>query len=224
MFVWKSKLIRRLAIALLVIFSVFAVPLLGHLLALPAASNSQLDAIFVLGGSIRREVYIAKLASKFPPSQASIPILISAGAQPPCTVKVFNLFEAPKDKVWLEQCAVSTFDNFYFSVPIIEQWQASKIKLITSKTHLPRAAWLAKILFGAKGIWVEVDLAEEIGIPANQESTIKTILDVTRGLLWAAVSQLYTPKCDRLQPLTEVDMERWQERGFECEHQSDLPW
>lgn len=220
----KRKIIRRLAIALLAIFSLFGIPLVAHLVALPAASNSQLDAIFVLGGSIRREVYVAKLANKRQQSNQSIPILISGGADPPCTVKVFNLFNSPKENVWLEKCATSTFDNFYFSVPILEQWQTRKIKLITSKTHMPRAAWLAKILFGAKGIWVEVDLAEEIGVPANQESTIKTILDVTRSLLWAVVSQLYTIQCDRLQPLKAVDMERWKKRGFDCEHQSDLPW
>jgi uncharacterized SAM-binding protein YcdF (DUF218 family) len=221
---WQRKLIRRLAIALLAFFSLFGVPLLFHLVSLPAAANSQLDAIFVLGGSIRREVYVAKLANQFQQSNQSIPILISGGSDPPCTVKVFNLFDAPKDNVWLETCATSTFDNFYFSVPILEKWQTKKIKMITSKTHTPRAVWLAKILFGAKGIWVEIDLAEEIGVPANQESTIKTILDVTRSLLWAVVSQLYTAKCDRLQPLNDVDMKRWKQRGFDCEHQSDLPW
>lgn len=221
---WQRKLIRRLAIALLAFFSLFGVPLLFHLVSLPAAANSQLDAIFVLGGSIRREVYVAKLANQFQQSNQSIPILISGGSDPPCTVKVFNLFDAPKDNVWLETCATSTFDNFYFSVPILEKWQTKKIKMITSKTHTPRAVWLAKILFGAKGIWVEIDLAEEIGVPANQESTIKTILDVTRSLLWGVVSQLYTAKCDRLQPLNDVDMKRWKQRGFDCEHQSDLPW
>ncbi|WP_071518513.1 YdcF family protein [Geitlerinema sp. PCC 9228] len=221
---WKRTIIRRLAIALLGIFSIFGVPLLFHLSALPAAANAQLDAVLVLGGSIRREVYVAQLARDWQTSNRTIPILISGGSDPPCTVKVFHLFDAPKENVWLEKCATSTFDNFYFSVPIIKQWQARKIKLITSETHLPRAAWLAKVLFAAQGIWVEVDLAKEIGIPANQESTLKTILDVTRSLLWAVVSQLYTPKCDRLQALSTVNMERWQERGFDCEPQSDLPW
>lgn len=124
--------------------------------------------------------------------------------------------------IWLEKCADSTFGNFYYSLPILQQWQVHKIKLLTSQTHLPRAKWLAQILLGAQGIWVETEIVPEQGIPGNRESTLKTGLDVARSLGWAIVSQFYTPRCAAVLPLSQVDMASWRQRGFDCEHQGQI--
>ncbi len=185
---------------------------------LQAASAQPVDAFLVLGGSIQREIYVAELAKQYPET----PILISQGSAEPCIWLIFERAGAPMQNVWLEKCADSTFENFYFSSPILREWHTRKVKLLTSETHLPRAVWLAQILLGAQGIWVELETVPEEGVPANQESWLKTSLDVTRSLLWAVASQAYRPQCSNVTQLTAVDLEDWQERGFRCEHQAGL--
>ena len=182
------------------------------------AAQSSVDGFLVLGGSIRREIYMAEQASQFPRAK----ILISAGSADPCIRIVFEQAAAPLDQTWLENCADSTFGNFYYSLPVLQRWHVRKIRLVTSPTHLPRAQWMAQIILGAHGIWVEPDIVEETGIPGNQESRLKTTLDVTRALGWAILSQIYHPNCDRLLPLSSVNLEDWRRQGFRCEHQAGI--
>lgn len=177
-----------------------------------------MDAYFVLGGSIRRELYVAKLAKQHPETR----ILISHGSLDPCILLIFQRENVPIRQVWLEKCANSTFDNFYFNIPILRQWGVRKVKLITSPTHLPRAKWMAQILLGAQGIWVEPEIVEEQGIPGNRESLLKTGLDVTRSLVWAIFSQVIHPKCLQITPLASVNLEKWRNSGVKCEHQGEL--
>ncbi len=188
------------------------------IIALKLSSNAtqEVDAFFVLGGSIRREIHVATLAKEYP----QVPVLISSGSREPCIWLVFERQGVSKDKVWLENCADSTFGNFFFSVPILKQWGVHKVKLITSPTHLPRAQWLAQISFGIHGIWVETELTEETGIPGNRESKVKTALDVTRTLLWAVASQFVQPQCLECKHLPDVNIENWQKSGFRCEYQA----
>jgi len=185
---------------------------------LQIASRQPVDAILVLGGSIRREMYVAEVAKQ----TADIPILISGGSQAPCIWVLFQRAAAPKHQVWLENCAHSTFGNFYFSVPLLRQWHARKVRLITSPTHLPRSQWLAQILLGAQGIWVDLDVVKEHGIPGNQESWLKTGADVARSVIWAVASQFYSPRCRQVVPLTSVDIKAWRTKGFKCEHQAGI--
>jgi uncharacterized SAM-binding protein YcdF (DUF218 family) len=187
-------------------------------LSLSLSSTKPVDGILVLGGSVRREIYAAQLAKQFP----QVPILISQGSADPCIWLIFERSQAPVDRVWLEHCAESTFGNFYFAVPILRQWQAHKVKLITSGSQATRAKLLAQILLGAHGIAVETDVVQEIGIPGNRESYLKTGLDVTRSLGWAVVSQFYSPKCVNILPLRSVDLKAWRKQGFVCERQGDL--
>ncbi|HIK07543.1 MAG TPA: YdcF family protein [Trichormus sp. M33_DOE_039] len=185
---------------------------------LVVASAKPVDAFFVIGGSIRREIYIAQIAKQYP----QIPILISQGSKDPCIWLIFQREAADSQNVWLEKCANSTFENFYYGMPILQRWGVHKVKLITSPTHLPRAQWMSQILFGAHGIWVEVDVVQEIGVPGNHESWLKTALDVIRSLFWAVLSQFIHPQCSNLNQLTDVDMQAWQSRGFKCERQGNL--
>lgn len=182
------------------------------------ASSQGVDAFFVLGGSIRREIYVAQIAKEYP----QVPILISTGSPDPCIWLIFQREVDDLSKVWLEKCANSTFENFYYGIPIFKRWRVHKVKLITSATHLPRAKLMAQILFGSHGIWVEVEVVKETGIPGNQESRIKTGLDVTRSLLWAILSQVIHPQCSDVIQLSQVDMASWERRGFRCEHQGNL--
>ncbi|MEC4892905.1 MAG: YdcF family protein [Oscillatoria sp. PMC 1051.18] len=187
-------------------------------LQLQAAASAPVGAFFELGGSIRREIYLTEIAKENP----NIPILISAGSPDPCIWLIFAREQAPKEQVWLENCARNTFGNFYYSVPILHNWGVKKVKLITSETHLPRALWMARIHFGARGIWVEADLVTEEGIPGNNESIIKTTLDVTRSFFWAIISPFIQPECSQVKKLENVNIQAWRERGFKCEHQGNI--
>ena len=188
--------------------------LLLNIFRLVAASTQPVDAFFVLGGSITREIRVAQLAKQYP----QIPILISQGSEDPCIWLIFQKQNAFHHQIWLEKCAHNTFTNFFYSVPIFRQWQVHKIKLITSPSHLPRAKWMAQIILGANGIWVEPEIVTEKGVPGNRESHLKTGLDVARSLLWALVSQVIRPHCHNLKRLIDVDMNSLYRSGFHCEY------
>ncbi|MDY6781838.1 MAG: YdcF family protein [Cyanobacteriota bacterium] len=207
---------RLLILALLGLLGVaIASWLLSISLRLSAAASSPVDAIFMLGGSIRREMYVVQLRARSP----ALPILISRGSENPCVWLLFEQGNVPMERVWLEGCAKDTFGNFYYGIPILRRWGVHKVKMITSQTHLPRAQWLAQISFGAHGIWVETEVAPEEGVPGNSEAWVKTALDVTRGLFWAVGSQFFAPQCNKIVRLVDVDMEMWRRRGFKCEYQ-----
>ncbi|MEH1906667.1 YdcF family protein [Nostoc sp.] len=182
------------------------------------AYSQPVDAFFVLGGSIRREIYVAQQAKQYPQT----PILISHGSPDPCIRLIFQPELVDLQNVWLEKCANSTFENFYYGIPILRHWGVHKVMLITSSSHLPRAKWMAQILFGAHGIWVESEIVQELGVPGNHESWPKTALDLTRSLFWAFLSQIIQPQCSNVTRLTEVDMQAWENRGFHCEHQGGV--
>ncbi|NET24596.1 YdcF family protein [Okeania sp. SIO1I7] len=214
----NQKIRKILLLLLFSIFSSLLVLLVGNTISLQSAAKSPVDTYLVLGGSIKREMYIAQVAKQYPQT----PILISAGSKDPCLVGLFQRENAPVENVWLEHCAKSTFGNFYFTLPILKKWGVEHIKLVTSPTHLPRAKWLAQIILGANGIWVETDIVEEIGVPGNRESRLKTGLDVIRSLFWAVGSKIIEPKCADVLKLTQVNMTQWCKDGFRCEHQAKL--
>ena len=189
-------------------------------LRLQAAASKPVDAFFILGGSITREIHAAKLAKQIPLT----PILISQGSDDPCIWQIFQRLDADMKRVWLEKCADSTFGNFYFSLPILRQWGVQRIKVVTSPTHLPRAKLMAQIIFGAHGIWVDMEIVEEMGIPGNRESKLKTGLDLTRSIFWALLSQVFQPQCSEVTPLVDVDLTAWQKQGFKCEHKAGWRW
>ena len=176
------------------------------------------DAILILGGSINREIYGARQRLV----QPDIPILISGGSAPPCLHLLFEQYHASFHQVWLEPCAQSTFGNFWYTIPILNQWGVHKVEVVSSGTHYPRAIVMGRILLGAQGIWVEGKSIEEQGIPGNQEYWWKTMGDVLRAMIWAIGSQVYSPTCSEFIPLQEVDLEDWDVKGFSCERQAEL--
>ncbi|MCF4969880.1 YdcF family protein [Nostoc sp. CMAA1605] len=211
----QLPLLQKLGLALCLLLGIWLIIIATNLVV---ASTKPADAFFVLGGSIRREIYIAQIAKQNP----QIPILISQGSKDPCIWLIFQREAADLENVWLEKCANSTFDNFYYGIPILRKWGVNKVKLITSPTHLPRAQWMSQILFGSHGIWVEVEAVEEVGVPGNRESWLKTALDIIRSLLWAVLSQFIHPQCSNITQLSDVDIQAWRNQGFKCERQGNL--
>ncbi|NEQ51978.1 MAG: YdcF family protein, partial [Leptolyngbya sp. SIO3F4] len=99
----KAKLSQRyLRYAILGLLLTVAIATLVKVGNLWRSSQLPTDAYLVLGGSIRREMYMAQLAS-----ERSQPILISAGSADPCIRLLFEQAEAPLEQVWLEHCAES---------------------------------------------------------------------------------------------------------------------
>ncbi len=202
--------------------------LLHRSIQLYQAAHQPIDAVLVLGGSIRREMAAAELAR----DNSQLPILISAGSPVPCVWAIFEreasasmteLGDAdPKSKIWLESCATSTLGNYRFSLPIMKSWGAHHIQLMTSGTHQLRATGLGRIILGSHGLWLSPTPVAETGRPGNQESRLKTLLDWSRGLAWALISQLYSPECEGLVRLDQVVLEDWVDRDFECEHQGQV--
>ena len=215
---FRAKGRRLLGTGLLILGILLCGWLLINSLRLQAAASEHVDAFFVLGGGIHREIYVAQLAKQHP----EIRVLISQGSEDPCILLIFQREQAPIRQVWLEKCADSTFDNFYFNIPILKQWGVRKVKLITSSSQVPRAKWMAQILFGAHGIWVETDIAPEQGKPGNRESVLKTSLDLSRCMVWAVLSQVIQPRCLKLVPLYAIDLAAWRNSGFRCERQEEL--
>ena len=212
--VLNKQIYRLLKLFILFVIGLLTVFIIIKAVKLQTAASKPVDAFLVLGGSITREIYVAELARKNP----EIPILISQGSQDPCIWLIFQDKNASRKKVWLEKCALNTFGNFYFSLPILRQWGVQKLKLITSATHLPRAKWMAQIILGAHGIWVEPEIVPEAGIPGNEEFMFQTALDVTRSILWAVLSQIIEPKCGKVTRLMDINIESWPDSGFKCEY------
>ncbi len=217
----KSKLNWVMKVVIMSLI-VLLIGLLGKVLSqiqqLPNAAQQPVDTFFVLGGSIKREIYVSELAKQYP----NVRILISTGADDPCILKLFEQNQSPIEQVWLEKCAQNTFGNFYYSQPLLTRWNSRHIKLITSGTHSRRAKWMAQLILGSHGIWVDVDLAQEKGIPGNKESLLKTGLDLTRATFWALASQVIQPSCSNVVQLMNVDLKYWCTQEFSCERQSKI--
>ena len=220
--IWGGKysfIKRSLIMAIAFLLAFLSLHLMFNIaIRLPRNAQSPVDGILVLGGSISREIYAAKLAKQNP----STPILISRGSSDPCIVWVFQRAKSPMNNVWLEICSRSTFTNFMFGVPILEDWQVHKVQLITSGTHIRRAKWLAKIILGSHGIWVDLVAAPEKGVPGNNESLLKTGIDFARSIIWTFLSQTITPRCSDVYPLDSVDVTTWKNRNFACERQGNI--
>lgn len=185
---------------------------------LAVSAKTPVGAYLVLGGSIQREIYSAEVAKRFP----NLPVLISGGSRPPCIWLIFQQLHAPTLNIWIERCSKSTFDNIYFNLSTLLDWNVHRIRLVTSGTHVRRAIWLARLMLGSHGIWVDLEVVPETGVPGNQESWLKTGLDLTRGTLGAIATQFYQPPCSNMLRLDEVDITSWRQHGFKCEHQTRI--
>lgn len=214
---------RRLSILLLMVAIAIGMRVGISAIALARAADAPVDTVLVVGGSVRRELHALERVRQHPEWR----VLISRGSGLPCLRGLFERAQVPVERVWVEQCARSTFGNFFYSVPILKRWGSRRVRLIDSGNHVARALWMARIALGAEGIWVESDPAQEIGVPGNRESWVKTALDVTRTAAWAVVSPLLAlwdqPQCVSVVPLASVDLDAACDRGaLRCEHQAEM--
>lgn len=152
-------------------------------------AHGPIDGVLVLGGSIQRERYAIAHAPDLPR-----PILISGGSPSDCVQHMFDHYPVSSEGIWIEPCATSTFENFAFAAPFLENQGVNHVQVITSANHLWRAGQLGRIMLGFRGIAVEMFSVSERGRPGNHESAIKTTLDLLRGTLWGIFSPLLPAK------------------------------
>jgi len=179
------------------------------------ARYQPITAYLVLGGTPNREIFAAKLIKEHP----DVKVLISGGSADPCIWLIFDKLNATKDKVWMEHCSRNTFENFYYSTPILKSWGVRKVLLITDKPQDQRAFPMARIILGAQGIWVDLILVPNSG---GQASRYPLSFDVLASIIWAIASQLWQPQCPGVTYLPTVDMKYWYQKGFYCAPQAEV--
>ncbi|MEM9771169.1 MAG: ElyC/SanA/YdcF family protein [Cyanobacteria bacterium P01_D01_bin.73] len=217
--VWARLLSRRSRFWSLVVGTVIALLLIALAVSLNHNRQQPVDTIFVLGGSVRREMYLAETL----PRGENVPVLVSNGSSSPCVRALYEREGRSPDGVYIEHCARSTFDNFTYGLPFFRQWHSRHIQLLTSGSHVGRSTWLGRLMLGAHGIWVDIVDVPETGVPGNVERWWKTGLDLGRALLWLPFSYVYEPRCNQVDPLPQVDLDsvcfkRW----LRCENQANL--
>jgi uncharacterized SAM-binding protein YcdF (DUF218 family) len=135
------------------------------------------EAIFVLGGGIKREPVAAKLAAKHP----NIPIWVSGGTPQDYAKGVFGKESVDLQRLKLDYRATDTITNF---TSMVDKLQAANIKsvyLVTSDYHMNRSRLIGEIIFGSRGIAVK-----PVAVKSDRpdEPVGKVAIDGARAVLW----------------------------------------
>ncbi len=208
---WKSKRVAYVKILLLILVGLIIV----RALQLFIAFRSPPSAYFVLGGTPIREIFAAEQARTHP----DIKLLISGGSEDPCIWLIFDKLNCAKDNVWMEHCSHNTFENFYYSMPILEKWGVRRLLLITDQSQDERAMPMARIILGSHGIWADLLRVPNCG---GEKSKYPLALDVAVAAGWALISQFYQPQCSHISHLPDVNMKYWYRKGFYCAPQAQV--
>jgi uncharacterized SAM-binding protein YcdF (DUF218 family) len=160
-------------------FLLLASILAGPLFVYREWQNSWLEpeAIFVLGGGIKREPVAAKLAAKHP----NIPIWVSGGTPQDYAKGVFGKESVNLQRLNLDYHATDTITNF---TSMVDKLQAANIKsvyLVTSDYHMNRSRLIGEIVFGSRGIAVK-----PVAVKSDRpdEPVGKVAIDGARAVLW----------------------------------------
>lgn len=172
----RKPLSKNLGVKLLLLGSILSGPLW---FAYREWQNSWLepDAIFVLGGGIKREPVAAKLAAKHP----NIPIWVSGGTPQDYAKGIFGKESVDLQRLKLDYQATDTITNF---TSMVDKLQAANIKsvyLVTSDYHMNRSRLIGEIIFGSRGIAVK-----PVSVKSDRpdEPVGKVAIDGARAFLW----------------------------------------
>jgi uncharacterized SAM-binding protein YcdF (DUF218 family) len=137
----------------------------------------QPDAIFVLGGGIKREPLAAKLAKKHP----HIPIWVSGGTPQDYAKGVFGRESIDLHRLKLDYRATDTVTNFTSMVDQLQAHQIKSVYLVTSDYHMNRSRLVGEIIFGSRGIAVK-----PVSVKSDRpdEPWGKVVVDGMRAFTW----------------------------------------
>ncbi len=135
------------------------------------------QALLVLGGDPHREQFAAAFARIHP----GLPIWVSSGSSPGYEDWVFAREDISMSRLHLDYRAVDTVTNFTTLVNTFHRLGITRVYLVTSSDHMPRAELVGDIVFGSHGISLE-----PIVVPCQRapESVLKVWRDGARALLW----------------------------------------
>jgi len=135
------------------------------------------EAIFVLGGDSKREIFAAQLASKHP----NLPIWVSSGSPRGYVKRIFINRGIKRDRLHLDYRAVDTVTNFTTLADELKAKKIESVYLVTSASHMTRARVIAEIVFGSRGIVVK-----PISVATNSqaEPVEKSLRDGARAVFW----------------------------------------
>jgi uncharacterized SAM-binding protein YcdF (DUF218 family) len=137
----------------------------------------QPQALLVLGGSERREIFAADFARSHP----DLEIWVSGGSNPEYSEWVFTEAGVELDRLHLDYQAVDTVTNFTTLVDEFKARGITSIYLVTSDDHMRRACVIGEIVLGSRGISFK-----PMSVPSGREPepAIKAVRDGARAILW----------------------------------------
>lgn len=110
----------------------------------------------------------------------SLPLLVSSAALR--GVAPFVALGVSRSRVTADDTATDTVTNFSTSLPLLHTCGARHVLVLTSEPHAARAAAVAALTLGARGLgWTVVPLR----CPGAAESRLRLARDVARSALWA---------------------------------------
>jgi uncharacterized SAM-binding protein YcdF (DUF218 family) len=137
----------------------------------------QPEALLVLGGSERREVFAAEFARSHP----DVEVWISGGSNPEYSEWVFAEAGVELDRLHLDYQAVDTVTNFTTLVDEFKAQGIDSIYLVTSDDHMRRACVIGEIVLGSRGISFK-----PLSVPSGRspEPAVKAFRDGARAVFW----------------------------------------
>lgn len=137
----------------------------------------QPQALLVLGGSQRREIFAADFARSHP----DLEIWVSGGSNPEYSEWVFAEAGVELDRLHLDYRAVDTVTNF---TTLVDEFKARGIKniyMVTSDDHMRRASVIGEIVLGSRGISFK-----PMSVPSGREPepAVKALRDGARSVVW----------------------------------------
>lgn len=137
----------------------------------------QPQAIFTLGGDLRREIFTARFAQIHP----NLEIWVSSGSPDDGTSWAFGSANISPKRVHIDRRAVDTVTNFTSLVGDFKTRNFHHLYLITADYHMRRAKAIATLVLGSQGI-----AFTPVSIPTDKpvESLLHCLRDVFRALLW----------------------------------------
>lgn len=137
----------------------------------------QPQAILVLGGSEKREMFAAEFAHQHP----ELHIWVSGGSSKWYAERLFYKAGIAQQRLHLDYQAVDTVTNFTTLADKLKAQGIKSVYLITSDYHMRRARVIGEIVLGSRGI-----ILKPVPVPTGQpaEPIQKAIRDGVRAILW----------------------------------------